>query len=111
MNQPFYSSPAFAGSDDNIYDSSGIAHLGAPRKPCLICGHPTGDCVDKNEDNSDIKIFGYNTGSSLDEKQTYTVTEDFWIEHEIMPNVNTRILKYKKGKIIPLSTAKEFGLI
>ena len=108
MNQPFYSSPSFGGPDETE-EVNGITYLRATRSACPVCGHPTGDCTGENDE---IKhLWGYNTNSTLDNGQTFTVTEDYWLPYEIAPGINTRILKYKKGKIIPLSTAKEIGLI
>lgn len=110
MNQPFYSSPAFGGPGENE-EINGITYLRATRAPCPVCGHPTGDCQG-GEDEAELKqIWGYNTNSSLDENQTFTVKQDYWVSHEIAPGVNMQKLLYKKGKIIPLSTAKELGLI
>lgn len=108
MSQPFYSSPAFGGPEGSE-EINGVRYLRATRSPCPICGHPTGDCA--GEENELKQIWGYNTNSSLDENQTFTLKEDYWVTHEIMPGVNMQKLVHKKGKVIPLSTAKEIGLI
>ena len=110
MNQPFYSSPGFGGQGESE-EIDGVTYLRATRTPCLVCGHPTGDCVNEHESNEIIQLWGYNTNSSLDANQVFVITEDYWIPFEIAPGINTRILKYKKGKQIPLITARELGLI
>lgn len=108
MNQPFYSSPAFGGQGERE-EINGIAYLRATRSPCPVCGHPTGDC--QGEENELKQIWGYNTSSTLDDNQTFTIREDYWVTHEIMPGVNMRKLMYKKGKVISLLEARELGFI
>lgn len=104
----FYESPAFGGSPEKE-EINGVSYLRATRQPCLVCGHPTGDCAG---DSPVIDtIWGYNTGTSLDESQHFIVTEDYFEEREIGPNLFVKILLYPKGKQIPLKKAKELGFI
>ena len=75
-----------------------------------MCGHPTGDC--KQEDHSEeIKLFGIGIFPSLDETQLFTVMEDIFEERQITPLHSGKVLKFKKGQQISLSTAREHGLI
>jgi hypothetical protein len=104
----FYDSPAFGGPGGKK-DVFGIPFSSATREPCPVCGHPTGDCPGETEPPE--TIWGYNTNSTLDEKLTFYVEEDYYEERQIAPNLTTRILLHKKGKHIPLEEARELGLI
>ena len=105
----FYNSPGFTNS--HPYElRDGITVYPADRAPCPVCGHTTGDCSPVGETGPNV-IFGYNTNSSFDLDQTFVVQEDIHDEREIAPGVVMRILVHKKGKAIPLVTAKELGLI
>jgi hypothetical protein len=87
---------------DNIY----VAR--ADRQPCLVCGHPTGDCVGDAEKPDHIAGLG---GNMLESAQTYLVEEDIFVERQLTPTVTTKILVHPKGKIISVTEAKKFGLI
>ena len=100
----FYNSPGFGESSLFRNDSSGTDIHRADRQPCPVCGHPTGDCV--GDTPAPQTIWGYNTSSSLDDSLTFYIEEDYFEERVI-----TQILVFKKGKNIPLTTAKEYGFI
>lgn len=104
----FYESPAFGGSGDYTR-SDGIRVVRADRQPCPVCGHPTGDCT--GELSAPKTIFGFNTNSTLDDNVTFYMDEDYYETREIAPGLSTRRLVHKKGSSIPLSKAKELGLI
>lgn len=97
---PFYDSPSFGDPSKN----------GATRQPCIVCGHPTGDCSDEKSLPPET-IWGYNTNSSLDNNQTYIMEEDYFDEREIGPDIFIKVLIFPKGKHIPLVKAKELGFI
>lgn len=82
----------------------------ADRSPCPVCGHPTGDCAG---DSSAIptKLFGIGLFESVDNSQTHTVLEDIYEERQVTPLQSRKVIKYHKGQVIPLSTARELGLI
>ena len=86
-----------------------IQLIRADRQPCIVCGHPTGDCA-PSDHPKDLKIFGLGAFPSLDDKQTFTVTEDVYAERQITPMYSAKVLQFKKGQIISLSTAREHGL-
>lgn len=104
----FYESPAFGGFREKE-EINGISYLRATRQPCPVCGHPTGDC--SGESPAPETIWGYNTGTSFDTTQHFIVTEDYFENREIGPNLFVKILIYPKGKQIPLKKAKELGFI
>lgn len=84
--------------------------LRADRQPCIVCGHPTGDC--RPEDHPEqIKLFGLGLFPSLDNEQMFTVMEDVYEERQITPLHSGKVLKFKKGQKITLSTARENGLL
>jgi hypothetical protein len=83
--------------------------LEANREPCLICGHPTGDCSGDNSSN--IRIAGFGTTEGLRAVQKFLVEEDIYVERQITPFFKTKILLHKKGKQIPYLEAEELGLI
>ena len=105
----FYNSPGFGESSLFRNDASGTDIHRADRQPCPVCGHPTGDCV--GDTPAPQTIWGYNTSSSLDDSLTFYIEEDYFEEREIAPGIITKILVFKKGKNIPLTTAKEYGFI
>lgn len=108
---PFYSSPGF-GESSIFEDASGEARIArADRMPCLVCGHPTGDCTGDGESFSQEKVWGYNTNSTLDDVVTFYIEDDYIEEREIAPGVVTKKVIHKKGKNIPLSEAKRLGLV
>lgn len=81
----------------------------ADRQPCIVCGHPTGDCAPEDHPEQ-LKIFGIGIFPSLDESQTFTVMEDVYEERQVAPRQTIKARLFKKGQIIPLSTAREHGL-
>lgn len=106
---PFYSSPGFG--ELSIFENGldGVKISRADRMPCLVCGHPTGDCT--GDTPPPETIWGYNTNSTLDDALTFYLEEDYVEEREIAPGIRTRILIHKKGKNIPLAEAKKLGLV
>lgn len=95
---------------DYEYIFGDIRLLKADRMPCPVCGHPTGDCTPENH-TPPTKIFGLGLFKSMDEKQTFIVDRDIYEEQEILPNQTVNVIKFRKGQEIPLSTARELGLI
>lgn len=105
---PFYDSPAFGGSED-VEIINGVKFYRAKRSPCPVCGHPTGDC--KGESESPKTIFGYSTNGELSDSVTFFLEEDYVETRQIAPGLSTRVIVHKKGTTIPLSRARELGLL
>jgi len=82
----------------------------ADRSPCPVCGHPTGDCTGEAQ-LEHKKIFGIGLFESVDNSQTYTVLEDIYTERQVTPLQSRKVIEYHKGQVIPLSTARQLGLI
>lgn len=106
---PFYdnSYDDMYGRSRNLFDN--VTILSADRGPCLVCGHPTGDC--SSGDTSHTKISGFGLSDGLKVVQTYLVEEDILEERQITPNIKTKVLLHKKGKQIPYAEAERLGLI
>jgi hypothetical protein len=102
---------------DNIYDDSygrerrlfdDVTILPADRKPCLVCGHPTGDCA--GDKASQTKIAGFGVFESLKAIQTFLIEEDVYEERQITPFLKAKVLLHKQGKQIPYLEAERLGL-
>lgn len=96
---------------DSAYEkiSHDISILRATREPCLVCGHPTGDC--DGETGPPEKIVGL-TGviESLKESQTMLVENDIYENRQITPFTNARVIIHHKGSYITLEQAKNLGI-
>lgn len=106
---PFYdnSYDDMYGRSRNLFDN--VTILPADRSPCLVCGHPTGDCAGSN--SSHTRISGFGLTEALRTVQTYLVEEDIHEERQITPSIKTKVLLHKKGKQIPYAEAERLGLI
>lgn len=82
--------------------------LESNREPCIVCGHPTGDCA--GESGPPIHIAGLGTTESLIDEQTFFLEHDIYEERQITPFTKVKVLVHKKGKQIPLREAEERGL-
>ena len=81
----------------------------ADRQPCLVCGHPTGDCTGL-ADKPD-HIWGLGAIPSMEGSQTVLIEEDIYEERQITPYTKSRVLLAAKGKHVSLAKARELGLI
>lgn len=102
---------------DNSYNDSenhrkifnDTTSIGASRQPCIVCGHPTGDCA--GESGPPIIIFGQGSSDSLIDTQTILVEEDIFEEKQITPFTRAKVLVHRKGKYIPFREAEKLGLV
>jgi len=96
-------------SQDTIYGD--IQFHRATREPCLVCGHPTGDCTPEDHNPQDIHIaFASVESTTLDDIRTIYVDEDIWGERQITPFTTARVLLARKGQQVTLEKAKELGM-
>jgi hypothetical protein len=102
MDNPFY------GSGNLWIDGLEVSFARASREPCPVCGHATGDCSGTLPPPE--KIAGFNTIESLVSEQTFFLEEDIFEDRQITPFTKARVLKYAKGKHIPLQEARNLGL-
>jgi len=87
----------------------GYSIVRADREPCIVCGHPTGDCMGQHD--APKRIWGLGDIPSMVEGQTVRVGEDHWEEREVTPGVKTRVRIAKAGDQIPLTKARELGIL
>jgi hypothetical protein len=73
---------------------------------CPVCG--TAECVG---DTSHIKVFGADLFPSLGHEDVYIPEDDVIQERQINPLVVARVLVARKGVPIPISKARELGLL
>jgi len=109
MDHKFYDSP-FKREETTtrrIFDDT--VALGADREPCIVCGHPTGDCAP--EFQTPIKIAGFATTESLKDVQTFYVEQDIYVDKQITPFTKTKVLLHRAGKSIPYREAEKLGLL
>jgi hypothetical protein len=110
MGHPFYDATE---RDSRMRDSSrrlfdDVYSLSADRQPCIICGHPTGDCT--GDSAPPEVIAGMGVTEKLKEEQTFYLEEDIFVEKQITPFTKAKVLLHKKGSQIPLLEAERLGL-
>lgn len=87
-----------------------ITHLPADRQPCPVCGHPTGDCKSDTTEPPRY-VIGPDAFPSMGYEEQYVVEEDVWQDRWISPFTQTRIRVAVKGTAIPMSVARELGIV
>ena len=86
--------------------------LSADRQPCIICGHPSGDCDTLNPGS--VKIVFSDAGTvhdSLKQVAKILVEEDVFEERQITPFTKIKIRIAKKGSYVTLDRAKKLGIL
>lgn len=85
------------------------------REPCLVCGHPTGDCCGAS--TVPVKIIGANIFPSLGYQDVFVVEEDYYENRSIVQGqdwnpegFHKKIRRFRKGQVIPMSVAIQHGL-
>jgi len=101
-----------SGSSETILD--GVSVLRADRQPCIICGHPTGDCVSHSPDATpppSIRVQFAPLAEKTAEEQMVRVERDVYREVALSSMTKTRVLVAKAGAYMPKSKAEELGII
>jgi hypothetical protein len=88
------------GRSDSIY-IPGVTFIAPDFGPCLICGHPTGDCT--GEDH----IIAF----TEEESDEVLVKEDIIERRWVTPNHLGKVLVVAAGTHISRSEAEKLGLI
>jgi hypothetical protein len=91
------------------YLFDGVRIVRADRRPCVVCGHPTGDCATPNSEPH--HVIGVGIFKSLDKNLTFTVEEDIYEERQINQHYKTKVLLARAGQKIPVDKARELGLL
>lgn len=87
-----------------------IEVLRADRRPCPVCGHPTGDCS-SHEVEIPKTLLGVGAYESIKAEEVVPVTEDVYEERWISPFTKVRVKVAKAGTCIPKSKAIDIGII
>lgn len=77
--------------------------------PCPVCGHPTGDCSEG--DNNDVRVLGAGLFPSLNIEDIFIVKEDIFEDRQISQFSKIKVLTYPAGSKITKTKAQELGLI
>lgn len=105
-SHPFYNNSQ-GNQSPNIRNLGDIRIVGADRKPCPVCGHPTGDCG-----SGDTPLPNTAMPSQMNGTEPMILVEsDITEERSITPYTKTRVLIHRKGDYVPLSRARELGLV
>lgn len=97
---------SFGRSETHI---AGARLLRGDRSPCPVCGDPNGDC--SGESSPPTKIWGLGGVPSMEDEQTVYVEKDIIEERQISPFTKSKVLVAAAGSQIPLSKARELGLL
>lgn len=85
--------------------------LRASAEPCIVCGHPTGDCTsdDHNPQDTHISAVDSNLSSIKDEKLIY-VYETIYGEKQLTPYTTVKVTLARAGTYVTVDKAKELGI-
>lgn len=83
----------------------------ADREPCLVCGHPTGDCTPESHNPQDIHIStsDNNLNSLKDEKLIY-VDETIYGERQVTSFTTAKVVLARAGTYVTVDKARELGI-
>jgi len=94
---------------DRLYGDIPIVR--ATREPCIVCGHPTGDCTPEDHSPQDIHIaFSTTESTTLKDITLVYVDEDIYEERQISPFTTAKVLIARKGQQVTLERARELGI-
>lgn len=94
---------------DEEYVLGDVRLLRASREPCIVCGHPTGDC-DDNKSRPPIRILGEQFAPIGGKQPGILVEEDLYEEVWLTPYTRTTVLVAKAGHYVSLEKAIELGI-
>lgn len=106
-----FSSNGF-GSSETVLD--GVPILRANRESCIVCGHPTGDCVSHYAEApipAVVRVQFAPLAEKTAGEQTVLVDKDVYREVALSSMTKTRVLVAKAGTYMPKSKAEELGII
>lgn len=105
-SHPFYNNSP-SGQLLNTRKIGDIQVAMADRKPCPVCGHPTGDCG-----SGDTPLPNTTMPSQMNGTEPMILVEtDITEERAITPYTKSRVLIHRKGDYVPLTRARELGLV
>lgn len=86
-----------------------IQILRQSQEPCIVCGHPTGDCT--TEHAIPDHIWGVTEVPSLEDTTTILVEEDVVGYRQITPFTKTKVILARAGQKISVTQARELGIV
>ena len=93
----------------------GVTLFSAGREPCIICGHPTGDCASHFNDEPPLAApriqFGEIVKKGTEDNPEIRVEHDIFKDVQLTSMTKTRVLVARAGTFITKSKAQELGLI
>ena len=84
----------------------GVSLTRADRKPCPICGHPTGDCTGEVEETHIILADEAPPEANL-VKVPKRITREVWVT----PLTKAQVVVADAGSYVTVEKAKELGII
>ena len=86
--------------------------LRASAEPCIVCGHPTGDCTSDSHNPQDTHIStADNNLESMKEEKLVYVYETIYGEKQLTPYTTVKVTLAKAGTYVTVAKAKELGII
>lgn len=85
-----------------------IKILRASNEPCVVCGHPTGDCA--TESSAPHHIWGMREVPSLANENLVFVENDVIEWRQITPFTKAKVILARAGQQIPFSRARDLGI-
>jgi hypothetical protein len=102
MSDAFY-------TNDRVFGD--IPILRADREPCLVCGHPTGDCTPDDHNPQDIHIdLSDSRLESLKNEKLIYVDETIYGERQITPFTTAKVILARAGTYVTVDKARELGI-
>jgi hypothetical protein len=95
------------GFPDMLFD--GVRIVRASRQPCIVCGHPTGDCADNFP--APARIVGDNVEVAERKPLDVLVPENIYEERQITPFTRARVLVAAAGTYVTQDRAHDLGII
>lgn len=96
-------------SNNRIYGDLPI--LRADREPCIVCGHPTGDCTPADHNPQDIHIaLTDSTLETLKDQKLIYVDETIYGERQITPYTTAKVILARAGTYVTPEKARELGI-
>ena len=94
-------------SSDYLYGDIPISR--ADREPCVVCGHPTGDCIPEGHEEPVVAFSQVRTENN-DTIRLVLVKEDVYITKQVSPYATSRILAARAGQYISQEKAQELNI-
>jgi hypothetical protein len=99
----------YSGLENKEYVLGSIPVLRHNAQPCIVCGHPTGDCATPS--SAPKHIWGVTQVPSLEDSTMILVESDVVEWRQITPFTKSKVILASKGQQISVSRARELGIV